>query len=154
MKVVEVFTDGACKGNPGVGGWGATLKYGLMTKEICGGESETTNNRMELMAAIVSLEILTRSCKVKITTDSEYVRKGVLEWLSNWKKRQWLTAAKQPVKNQDLWKRLDLLLSLHDLSWHWVKGHSGHPENERADYLANLGIQQFKKRGLGAPNSA
>lgn len=146
LQKVEIFTDGACKGNPGFGGWGATMSCGPLTKEICGGQAETTNNRMELTAAIVSLETLTERCEVRLTTDSEYVRKGVLEWMENWKKRHWLTASKQPVKNQDLWKRLDQQLNRHELSWFWVKGHSGHPGNERADYLANLGVTTLKER--------
>lgn len=140
-QVVEIYTDGACKGNPGPGGWGAWLRYGDKEKELFGGELNTTNNRMELMAAIKGLEILTRPCKVKLTTDSEYLRKGVLEWMDNWKKRGWKTASKQPVKNQDLWMLLDNALSQHEISWHWVKGHSGHPGNERADQLANRGVE-------------
>ncbi len=146
-SMVEIFTDGACKGNPGPGGWGALLRYGSDKKELCGGENGTTNNRMELLAAIKSLEVLSRPCKVKLTTDSEYVRKGVLEWMENWKKRQWLTSAKQPVKNKELWQRLDRILVCQEVSWHWVKGHSGHPGNERADQLANLGVQKLIKEG-------
>jgi len=137
---VKIFTDGACKGNPGPGGWGALLRYGDIEKEICGGEPDTTNNRMELTAAIEALKLLNRPCEVRITTDSEYVRRGVLEWMANWKKRGWKTAAKQPVKNQDLWMALDEQLSKHRVEWRWVKGHSGHPENERADQLANQGV--------------
>jgi len=137
---VKIFTDGACKGNPGPGGWGALLRYGDIEKEICGGEPDTTNNRMELTAAIEALKLLNRPCEVRITTDSEYVRRGVLEWMANWKKRGWKTAAKQPVKNQDLWMALDEQLSKHQVEWRWVKGHSGHPENERADQLANQGV--------------
>lgn len=137
---VKIFTDGACKGNPGPGGWGALLRYGDIEKEICGGEPDTTNNRMELTAAIEALKLLNRPCEVRITTDSEYVRRGVLEWMANWKKRGWKTAAKQPVKNQDLWMALDEQLSKHKVEWRWVKGHSGHPENERADQLANQGV--------------
>ncbi len=146
-SMVEIFTDGACKGNPGPGGWGALLRCGSNKKELCGGENGTTNNRMELLAAIKSLEVLSRPCKVKLTTDSEYVRKGVLEWMENWKKRQWLTSAKQPVKNKELWQRLDRILVCQEVSWHWVKGHSGHPGNERADQLANLGVQKLIKEG-------
>jgi len=145
--MVEIFTDGACKGNPGPGGWGALLRCGSNKKELCGGENGTTNNRMELLAAIKSLEVLSRPCKVKLTTDSEYVRKGVLEWMENWKKRQWLTSAKQPVKNRELWQRLDRILVCQEVSWRWVKGHSGHPGNERADQLANLGVQKLIKEG-------
>lgn len=137
---VKIFTDGACKGNPGPGGWGALLRYGDIEKEICGGEPDTTNNRMELTAAIEALKLLNRPCEVRVTTDSEYVRRGVLEWMANWKKRGWKTAAKQPVKNQDLWMALDEQLSKHQVEWRWVKGHSGHPENERADQLANQGV--------------
>lgn len=140
-QVVEIYTDGACKGNPGPGGWGAWLRYGSNEKELFGGELNTTNNRMELMAAIQALEVLSRPCSVKLTTDSEYLRKGVLEWMANWKKRGWKTASKQPVKNQDLWMRLDDAISKHEISWHWVKGHSGHPGNEKADELANKGVQ-------------
>ncbi len=140
---VEIFTDGACKGNPGPGGWGALLRYNGHEKELFGGEAETTNNRMELMAAIQALESLTRPCSVSLTTDSVYVRSGITEWLPNWKKRGWKTAARKPVKNADLWKRLDAAAQPHEVSWHWVKGHSGHPENERADQLANCGIEQL-----------
>ena len=146
MADVEIFTDGACRGNPGPGGWGALLRYGRHEKELFGGEAHTTNNRMELMAAIQALESLTRRCKVELTTDSVYVRDGITEWLPNWKKRGWKTAAKKPVKNADLWQRLDSAAQAHDITWHWVKGHSGHPENERADQLANLGIDQLSKR--------
>ncbi len=140
---VEIFTDGACKGNPGPGGWGALLRYNGHEKELFGGEAETTNNRMELMAAIKALESLTRPCAVNLTTDSVYVRSGITEWMHNWKKRGWKTAARKPVKNDDLWKRLDAAAQQHEVAWHWVKGHSGHPENERADELANRGIEQL-----------
>lgn len=140
VPVVEVFSDGACKGNPGPGGWGALLRYGAHEKELWGGEAHTTNNRMELMAVIRALEALKRPSRVRITTDSEYVRKGVTAWLARWKKQGWLTKGGTPVKNQDLWERLDQALGRHDLDWHWVRGHSGHPENERADRLANRGI--------------
>ncbi len=142
-QVVEVFTDGACRGNPGPGGWGVLLRYGDTEKELYGGEAETTNNRMELMAAIQGLETLKRECKVILTTDSEYVRKGITEWMANWKKRNWKTASKQPVKNKDLWQRLDKAASEHQVEWHWVRGHTGHPENERADQLANKGIDEL-----------
>lgn len=140
-QVVKMFTDGACKGNPGPGGWGTWMLYGEHEKEMFGGELNTTNNRMELMAAIKGLEALSRPCSVELTTDSEYLRKGVLEWMAGWKKRGWKTASRQPVKNQDLWIRLDEAIANHDISWHWVKGHSGHPGNEKADSLANKGVE-------------
>ncbi len=141
---VEVFTDGACRGNPGPGGWGALLRYGKHEKELFGGEAETTNNRMEMMAAIQALETLKEKRCVKVTTDSVYVKNGITEWLPNWKKRGWKTAAKKPVKNADLWKRLDKAVQRHhEVSWHWVKGHSGHLENDRADALANRGIDEL-----------
>ncbi|MGB5298267.1 MAG: ribonuclease HI [Thiogranum sp.] len=143
MADVEIFTDGACRGNPGPGGWGALLRYGGHEKELCGGEAQTTNNRMELMAAIRALESLKRPCSVQLTTDSSYVRNGITEWLPSWKKRGWKTAAKKPVKNADLWQRLEQAVQSHQVSWHWVKGHSGHPENERADILANRGIDEL-----------
>lgn len=143
MKAVEIYTDGACKGNPGPGGWGALLRYGEHEKQLFGGEGNTTNNRMELMAAIKALEELKRSCDVKLTTDSQYVRKGITEWLVNWKKNGWKTAAKKPVKNADLWQMLDEQVQRHNVEWHWVKGHSGHPENELADELANRGAEQY-----------
>ncbi len=144
-KHVEIFTDGACRGNPGPGGWGALLRYDGHERELWGGEPETTNNRMELTAAIRALETLTRPCDVVLTTDSEYVRKGITEWIGNWKRRGWKTAGRQPVKNVDLWQRLDAAIARHQVSWHWVKGHSGHPENERADGLANRGIDELKQ---------
>ena len=137
---VHVFTDGACRGNPGPGGWGVILRYRDVERELWGGECPTTNNRMELTAVIRALEALKRSCAVEVTTDSEYVRKGITEWIHGWKRNGWKTAAKKPVKNADLWKRLDLLVGTHQIRWSWVKGHSGHPENERADGLANRGI--------------
>jgi ribonuclease HI len=143
MADVEIFTDGACRGNPGPGGWGVVLRYGEHEKELYGGETWTTNNRMELMAAIRALETLKRPCSVRLTTDSIYVRNGITDWLSNWKKRGWKTAAKKPVKNAELWQRLDQAAQAHRISWHWVKGHSGHPENERADQLANRGIDEL-----------
>ncbi len=142
-QIVEVYTDGACRGNPGPGGWGVLLRYGNTEKEMYGGEANTTNNRMELMAAIQALENLKRDCKVSLTTDSEYVRKGITEWMANWKKRGWKTASKQPVKNKDLWQRLDKAATQHQVEWHWVRGHTGHPENERADQLANKGIDEL-----------
>jgi len=137
---VEVFTDGACRGNPGPGGWGALLRYGDREKELWGGEPATTNNRMELMAAIVALESLSRPCAVQLTTDSTYVKDGITKWIANWKRNGWRTAARKPVKNVDLWQRLDAAVTRHQLQWHWVKGHSGHAENERVDQLANRGI--------------
>lgn len=143
---VEVFTDGACRGNPGPGGWGVLLRYKGSEKTLYGAEPETTNNRMELMAAIRALESLTRQCSVKLTTDSQYVQKGITEWLPNWKRRGWKTAAKKPVKNADLWKRLDEAVADHEVEWHWVKGHSGHPENELADALANQAIDELLRK--------
>ncbi len=140
---VYIYTDGACKGNPGPGGWGALMKYKDTIKEYCGGESETTNNRMEMTAAIEALSQLKRSCEVVLTTDSQYLRKGITEWIENWKKRGWKTASKKPVKNADLWKQLDTLAQKHQITWNWVKGHSGHYENERADELANKGIEKI-----------
>jgi ribonuclease HI len=142
-KQVEMFTDGACRGNPGPGGWGVVLRYQGKEKELYGGEAETTNNRMELMAAIRGLEALTRGCPVLLTTDSQYVMKGITEWMANWKKRNWKTAGRQPVKNVDLWQRLDAALAAHKVEWQWVRGHSGHAENERADALANRGIDEL-----------
>ncbi len=140
---VEIFTDGACRGNPGPGGWGAVLRYKGKERELYGGEAQTTNNRMELMAAIVALETLQRPCVVSLTTDSKYVMQGITEWIEGWKRRGWKNAAKQPVKNVDLWQRLDKAAARHQVSWHWVKGHSGHPENEQADALANRGIDEL-----------
>jgi ribonuclease HI len=141
---VVIHTDGACSGNPGPGGWGAILQYGDKTKEICGGEPATTNNRMELMAAIQALETLTKPCKVELHTDSQYVQKGIHEWIHGWKKRGWLTADKKPVKNDDLWKRLDAARQRHDVDWRWVKGHAGHELNERADALARQGLEEAR----------
>ncbi|MCG8427596.1 MAG: ribonuclease HI [Chromatiales bacterium] len=141
--VVEVFTDGACKGNPGPGGWGALLRYKGHEKELCGGEAETTNNRMELLAVIKALEALTRSSHVRITTDSQYVKNGITQWIHNWKRNGWRTSNKKAVKNADLWQQLDQQVAQHQVEWAWVKGHSGHPENERADQLANRGIEQL-----------
>lgn len=139
-KKVEIFTDGACRGNPGPGGWGALLRYGDKTRELCGAEKDTTNNRMELMAAIQALAALKGPCHVDLTTDSQYVRNGIMTWMHNWKKRGWKTSNKKPVKNKDLWEALDAETHRHDIVWHWVKGHSGHIENERADELANEAI--------------
>jgi ribonuclease HI len=138
--VVEIHTDGACRGNPGPGGWGALLRANGTEKELYGGEAATTNNRMELMAAIRALEALKRPSRVKLYTDSIYVMKGITTWIHSWKRRGWRTADKQPVKNEDLWRQLDEARSKHEVEWHWVKGHAGHPENERADQLANKGI--------------
>ena len=138
--VVEIYSDGACRGNPGPGGWGAVLRYNLKEKELWGGEAQTTNNRMELMAAIRALEALKRRSRVKLYTDSLYVMKGISHWIHDWKRRGWRTADKKPVKNEDLWRRLEELAAQHDIEWHWVRGHAGHPENERADKLANKGI--------------
>ena len=146
-EVVEIFTDGACKGNPGVGGWGALLRLNGTEKELFGGEAMTTNNRMELMAVIRAIEALKRSCKVKIHTDSQYVQKGISEWIVNWKKRGWRTSDKKPVKNADLWQQLDVLASDHEIEWLWVRGHAGHVENERADELANRGVEKILREG-------
>ena len=139
---VNIFTDGACSGNPGPGGWGVLMLWGKEEKEIYGGEAETTNNRMELMAAIRGLESLKRGMKVRLYTDSTYVKDGITKWIHGWKKNGWKTAAKKPVKNQDLWQMLEKAILEHDVEWHWVKGHSGHPENERADELARRGAEQ------------
>ena len=139
-----MFTDGACRGNPGKGGWGVLLRYGQVEKSLFGGEPMTTNNRMELTAAIKGLEALSKSCAVSITTDSKYVLTGITEWVTSWKKKGWKTASKKPVLNLELWKRLDELAELHQIEWHWVKGHSGHTENEIADELANRGIDEME----------
>lgn len=149
MKTVEAFTDGACSGNPGPGGWGALLRYNGNERELCGGEEETTNNRMELLAAIEALSALKQPCHVRLTTDSTYVRDGITKWLENWKRNGWKTATKKPVKNQDLWIRLDEQSSRHRIEWCWVKGHSGHPENERADTLANRGLDRLRSGRRG-----
>ncbi|MEI2641732.1 MAG: ribonuclease HI [Candidatus Nanopelagicales bacterium] len=141
---VHAFTDGACSGNPGPGGWGVVLRWGDHERELFGGEPQTTNNRMELMAAITALESLTRASEVVVTTDSTYVLKGITEWVPGWKVRGWRTSSKQPVKNVDLWQRLDEAVARHDVRWEWVKGHNGHPENERADELARRGIAQVR----------
>ena len=143
MNRVEIFTDGACRGTPGPGGWGALMRFGDEEKELCGGETETTNNRMELMAVIQALSALKRPCDVVLTSDSTYVLKGIQEWMPNWKKRGWKTATKKPVKNVDLWKLLDDVIQVHTIDWQWVKGHSGHAENEIADQLANRGIDEL-----------
>jgi ribonuclease HI len=147
MTGVNIYTDGACRGNPGPGGWGVLLVAGDTERELCGGAAETTNNRMELTAAIRALEAMQRRCHVSIYTDSKYVLQGVTEWLEQWKCRGWKTAAKKPVKNEDLWRELDDLLAGQHIEWHWVKGHSGHPGNERADALANQGIDNMLAAG-------
>ena len=144
MNKVEIFTDGACKGNPGPGGWGAILRYGTKEKEIYGSSKNTTNNIMELTAVIESLKNLKKPCELIITTDSKYVKNGITEWIHNWKKNGWRTAAKKEVKNKELWIELDSLIQIHSITWDWVKGHSGHPENERADLLANVAIEKLK----------
>ncbi|HET20230.1 MAG TPA: ribonuclease HI [Chromatiales bacterium] len=144
-SLVEAWTDGACRGNPGPGGWGAILRTQGHEKQLWGGEAHTTNNRMELTAAIRALEALKRPCHVRITTDSQYVKKGITEWLPNWKRRGWKTADNKPVKNDDLWKELDAMSSRHQVEWAWVRGHVGHPENELADQLANRGIDELKE---------
>ena len=146
MKTVTLYTDGACRGNPGPGGWGAILRYGDHVRELQGGEPETTNNRMELMAAITGLAVLTRPSRVELHTDSRYVRDGITQWLPEWRRRNWLTRARKPVKNKDLWIRLADLVERHDVDWHWVKGHSGNPGNERADALANMGLDEALSR--------
>lgn len=143
LETVLIYTDGACKGNPGPGGWGAILRFKDQEKELKGAEAFTTNNRMELMAAIGALSSLKRRCKVALYTDSDYLRQGMQSWIAQWKKKGWRNSKNEPVKNSDLWLRLDELSTAHDISWHWVKGHSGHPENERADALANMAIFEF-----------
>ena len=147
-KIVEIFTDGACSGNPGPGGWGAVLRYGDVEKEMNGGEPETTNNRMELMAAIMAIEAVKRPCEIQLHTDSEYLRQGITTWIHSWKARGWKTADKKPVKNVDLWQRLERAIETHDVRWHWVKGHAGHVENERADELARLAIRQMRDASI------
>ena len=144
---VRIYTDGACKGNPGPGGWGALLQFDGREKELCGGESDTTNNRMELTAVIRALEALKRPCAIDLYTDSQYVQKGISEWVAAWKRRGWKTADRKPVKNVDLWLELDRLAAGHSIRWHWVRGHAGHAENERADQLANRGIETAHRGG-------
>ena len=146
-QIVYLYTDGACKGNPGAGGWGVLLRYGRHEKELFGGEAETTNNRMELTAVIEGLKALKRTSRVEICTDSQYVKNGMQSWIHGWKRNGWKTSAKQPVKNEDLWRELDRLAAAHNVSWKWVKGHAGHPENERADALANRGAAEAAGRG-------
>ncbi|MDE0172297.1 MAG: ribonuclease HI [Defluviicoccus sp.] len=147
MTAVDIFTDGACSGNPGPGGWGALLRYGGTEKELCGGEAATTNNRMELLAAIRAIESLKRPSTVRLHTDSTYLRDGITRWIEGWKANGWKTAAKKPVKNVDLWQRLDALAAGHEIEWRWVKGHAGHPDNERADALARKGLAQAREAG-------
>jgi len=149
MSRVEIYTDGACRGNPGPGGWGALLLTDGREKELCGGEWSTTNNRMELMAAICGLQALKQHCRVTVFTDSQYVRRGISEWLENWKRRGWKTASRKPVKNQDLWQTLDEAVGDHDVTWRWVKGHAGVPGNERADELANRGLDEMLRSDDG-----
>lgn len=143
MTAVTIYTDGACRGNPGSGGWGAVLMWNDHTRELCGGEWETTNNRMELTAAIEALGALKGRCRVDLHTDSVYVRDGITRWIHDWRKRGWRTASRKPVKNQDLWQQLDAIVADHDVSWHWVKGHAGDAGNERADALANQGLDEL-----------
>lgn len=150
MDSVEIHTDGACRGNPGPGGWGAILRAGANEKEIYGGEILTTNNRMELMAAIQALESLKRPCRVILVTDSQYVRQGITQWLAQWKRRNWLTTDKKPVKNVELWQRLEQAAARHQIDWRWIKGHAGHVDNERADALANRAVEEMLARNRGS----
>ena len=145
--MIEIFTDGACRGNPGPGGWGALLRSGKHEKELWGGELDTTNNRMEMTAVVQALTAVKRPSEIVITTDSQYVRKGITEWIVGWKRKNWQTAARKPVKNSDLWKQIDALAATHTIDWRWVKGHSGHVDNERVDDLANRGIDELLEKG-------
>ena len=147
-QLVVIYTDGACSGNPGPGGWGAVMRTGDREREIMGGEAKTTNNRMELMAAIKALEALRRPCRVRLHTDSTYVRNGITQWIGAWKAKGWKTSARKPVKNVDLWQRLEAAMEPHDVQWEWVKAHSGHPENERADEIARLAVRQARDASL------
>ncbi|PII38456.1 ribonuclease H [Sinorhizobium meliloti CCBAU 01290] len=149
MKHVDIFTDGACSGNPGPGGWGAVLRYGDVEKEMSGGEAETTNNRMELLAAISALNALRQPCEVDLHTDSKYVMDGISKWIHGWKRNGWKTGDRKPVKNGELWQALDEARNRHNVTWHWVKGHAGHPENERADELARKGMNRSRRRSCG-----
>ncbi len=144
MDVVDIFTDGACSGNPGPGGWGAILRYAGRVRELSGGAASTTNNRMEMMAAIMALEALKRPCRVRLQTDSTYLRNGITQWIAAWKAKGWITANRKPVKNIDLWQRLEAATAPHDVTWEWVKGHAGHTENERADEIARLALRQAR----------
>lgn len=144
--MLDIYTDGACSGNPGPGGWGVLLRHGDTETELCGGEPSTTNNRMELLAVIEALQSFTQPVKARVYTDSQYVQKGISEWIHSWKQRGWKTAGKEPVKNEDLWRRLDALAATHALEWHWVRGHNGHPDNERVDALARAGLEQARRR--------
>lgn len=147
MDQIDIYTDGACSGNPGPGGWGAILRAGSVEKQLWGGAPDTTNNRMEMLAVIRALEALKRSVRIRLHTDSQYVLKGMTEWIEGWKKRGWKTAGKEPVKNEDLWRQLDALVAMHEIEWIWVKGHAGHPENERCDELARQGVEAVKRAG-------
>ncbi len=148
--MIEIFTDGACRGNPGPGGWGALLRSGKHEKELWGGELDTTNNRMEMTAVVQALTAIKRPSEIVLTTDSQYVRKGITEWIVGWKRKNWQTAARKPVKNSDLWKEIDALAATHTIDWRWVKGHSGHVDNERVDDLANRGIDELLEKGAGS----
>jgi ribonuclease HI len=148
--IIDIYTDGACSGNPGPGGWGALMVWRGRDRALSGGAPQTTNNRMELMAAIMALEALKRPARVRLHTDSVYLRDGITRWIARWRQNGWRTAAKKPVKNDDLWRRLDTAVAPHDIEWHWVKGHAGHPENERADELAREGMAPFRRNGNGA----